>query len=74
MNRLVKGMLVAAMITLLLCCRSGLAFSYQFIDIDYPGANRTVCWGINNAGNIAGYYLDASDVKHGFIYDGNAVR
>ena len=35
---------------------------------DYPGAgNSTFPYGINNAGDIAGYYLDAGGVTRGFI-------
>ena len=34
---------------------------------DYPGAgNSTFPFGINNAGDIAGYYLDAGGVTRGF--------
>jgi hypothetical protein len=35
---------------------------------DYPGAgNSTTAYGINNRGDIAGDYLDASNVRRGFV-------
>ena len=41
---------------------------YQFVTLDYPGQPITYPLGINNKQQIAGYYLDASDVPHGFVY------
>ena len=35
--------------------------------IDYPGAQNTVAWGINSAGQIVGYYKDSSFNYHGFL-------
>jgi hypothetical protein len=37
---------------------------------DFPMAKSTGAYGINDAGEIAGTYLDASDVEHGFIFSG----
>ena len=35
-----------------------------------PLANGTEAFGINNAGQIVGFYHDASGVSHGFLYSG----
>src|SRR5262245_45145092 len=37
-----------------------------YASIDYPGALLTAAFGINNAGNIVGFYQDASKNVHGF--------
>jgi uncharacterized membrane protein len=38
-----------------------------FTTIDVPGAELTVCQGINNAGQIAGQYVDAAGDALGFV-------
>ena len=42
--------------------------------IDYPGASDTFASGINNAGQVVGYYEDASgDIDaHGFLESGGS--
>src|SRR5262245_50536133 len=40
-----------------------------YASIDYPGALVTSSSGINNAGNIVGFYQDASKSVHGFFYN-----
>ena len=42
-----------------------------FTSIDYPQASSTYAAGINDAGEIVGYYLDASG-QHGFLYNPSA--
>ncbi len=42
--------------------------------IDYPGALETVCLGINDLGEITGYYLDTNNVAHGFITKNGRFR
>jgi probable HAF family extracellular repeat protein len=37
---------------------------------DPLGTNGTAVTGINNQGQIVGYYLDSSNVQHGYIYSG----
>jgi probable HAF family extracellular repeat protein len=41
--------------------------------IDYPGATSTQAWGINNRGDIVGFYTLADQRTHGFLLtsDGN---
>jgi probable HAF family extracellular repeat protein len=39
-----------------------------FTQIDFPGAKSTVTFGINDSGEVAGYYEDAGSVFHGFLY------
>jgi len=34
---------------------------------DYPGASQTWPWGINGAGDLSGYVVDANGVDHGFL-------
>jgi hypothetical protein len=34
--------------------------------IDFPGATETTASGINSSGQIVGYYVDGSNVTHGF--------
>lgn len=41
----------------------------SFIDIDFPGATNTYVSGINNLGDIVGYYLDEAGSVHGFLRD-----
>lgn len=50
---------------------SSVAVEYAFTTIDYPGADRTEAYGINNAGQIVGYYFDATG-QHGFVKDGDS--
>jgi hypothetical protein len=38
--------------------------------IDFPGSNETYVNGINNVGEIVGYYLDSRNAFHGFVLDG----
>ena len=48
------------------------AAEYSFTTIDYPGAKRTYVRGINDLGQIVGWYYDSdSDTSHGFIYNGS---
>jgi hypothetical protein len=45
----------------------GFLLSYGvYTTIDVPGAVDTFAEGINNLGQIAGYYVDASGNDHGF--------
>lgn len=43
-----------------------------FTQLDYPGAVRTFPLGLNDAGQVAGYYVNTAGYPHGFSYfDGN---
>ena len=48
------------------------AINYNFSAIDFPGATHTEAHGINDSGNIVGYYTDAQGINHGFLYAGGA--
>jgi hypothetical protein len=37
--------------------------------VDYPGAEGTIVYGINNAGEMAGIWGDRNDNPHAFVYD-----
>jgi probable HAF family extracellular repeat protein len=43
-----------------------------FIPINFPLATSTTAYGINDTGEIAGFYSDAAGDSHGFIYTGGA--
>lgn len=42
--------------------------SYQFISIDYPGAQTTEALGINGSGQVVGFFTDQAGNEHGFLY------
>jgi len=44
--------------------------TYSFSDVNYPGAVLTSAQGINDPGQIVGYYFDTSGARHGFLLDG----
>jgi probable HAF family extracellular repeat protein len=39
-----------------------------YTTIDVPRASLTFPFGINNRGHVVGLYLDANQVRHGFLY------
>lgn len=43
------------------------ASSYTYMTIDFPGSMGTFAFGINDAGQIVGEYVDATGA-HGFLY------
>lgn len=47
-----------------------LSWRYKFVTLDYPGAPVTYPLGINASREIAGSYLDANGLQHGFLYSG----
>ncbi|NWF65651.1 MAG: hypothetical protein HXY38_15250 [Chloroflexi bacterium] len=42
-----------------------------FRDIDFPGAQGTEAFAINNQGQIVGVYFDAAGLGHGYVLDGD---
>ena len=46
---------------------AGVAASFQFTTIDYPGATYTQAVGINASGRIVGSYRDSVGTQHGFL-------
>ena len=44
-------------------------YTYTTLDDSSQGATTTDAWGINNSGQIVGYYQNATGV-HGFLYSG----
>jgi len=66
-----KGMvwlLGVLLLILLLATAENAGAAYLFSNVDYPGASWTVASGINDSGQIVGYYNDASGVRHGFLF------
>ena len=45
-------------------------YGYKLLG-EYPGADYTDYTGINDAGELIGYYTDSNGYSHGFIYDGS---
>ena len=45
-----------------------------YTSIDYPGALLTTAFGINNKGNIVGFYQDGNHNSHGYVYDQGSSR
>jgi hypothetical protein len=59
---------VALSLAVLLLAIAPLALGQgTYTQIDYPGAAGTLAYGIDTAGDISGYYVDAKDVYHGFF-------
>ena len=44
----------------------------MFTPINFPLATSTAPFGINDTGEIAGFYSDSAGKSHGFIYAGGA--
>ena len=44
----------------------------MFTSINFPLATSTTAYGINDTGEIAGFYSDGAGKSHGFIYAGGA--
>ena len=43
-----------------------------FVTLDNPAGNNTDARGINDAGQIVGFYADPSGNQHGFLYSGGS--
>ncbi len=46
---------------------TGMPGPFEFTTIDYPGAAKTVAYGINPQGEVVGYYVDTTGKTHGFF-------
>src|SRR5713226_7707791 len=55
------------LVTFFLFTAERAAAAYSFADVNYPGASWTVALGINDSGQIVGFYSDTSGVRHGFL-------
>src|SRR2546425_1726010 len=44
-----------------------------FTAIDYPGADQTAAFGVNNAGQIVGIYWSSQTVYHGWLLSGGTL-
>lgn len=47
---------------------------YDFAVLDYPGATSTQLSGINDSGDVVGFYTDAAGNIHGFLYSQGRFR
>lgn len=64
-NRVLRILIVTA--ALLVLVGSGVAQSFNFYTIDFPGASFTAAEGINPGGTVVGLYVDAAGNQHGFL-------
>jgi probable HAF family extracellular repeat protein len=73
MKRVLCGWVVVG----LLVARAGMAnaqSNYAYTLLDVPGSRETIANGINNAGQVVGWYIDANSRAHGFLYrDGTYI-
>src|SRR5262245_8487138 len=70
-----RALLLAGVLTGLVLGASGgaWALTYTFTTIDSPGSNDTNATGINEAGQVAGYYDVIADIgPHGFLLTGGS--
>jgi uncharacterized membrane protein len=44
------------------------AQAYDFQTINFPGAASTQAYGLNNCGDVVGFYVDVHGTQHGFAY------
>ena len=54
---------------------SAIGFVYRnrvFQALSFPGSIITVATGVNAKGEVVGYFLDRSDVTHGFLWTASA--
>jgi probable HAF family extracellular repeat protein len=66
-----KRIIVLMAATFFVLAALGTAYAdYYYTPLNYPGANYTGAFGINDAGTIVGRYTDASGNSHGFSYNG----
>lgn len=61
--------LVVILAVALICSTGAFAATGVITLFDVPGATSTYATAINNAGRIAGYYVDANQATHGFTRD-----
>ena len=47
--------------------QAGMAGSFDFVSIEYPGAAATIVRGINSQGDVVGSYFGTSGKNHGFL-------
>ena len=59
-----------------ICLRPAAAgpISYNYIQIDYPGAKDTYVYGMNDQGQVVGYYDTAGGLISGFLWSSGVFR
>jgi hypothetical protein len=67
----VKSCEAVLTLAVLLLATASLALAQgTYTQIDYPGAAQTQPYGIDGAGDVVGYWTDASNLYHGFLFSG----
>ena len=69
-RRVLRSVLVISAL-MFCCCDQVFAVPYSFITIDYPGAVTTKAFGINEAGQIVGGFINVGD-WHGYLLSGGS--
>ena len=62
----IVGMMLVGLLGLVAPSHLAYATDYTFTTLDVPGASFTYAFGINDAGQIVGYYID-NGARHGFL-------
>ena len=74
MKKSFSAIVFALMLATLTCVAQVPAGNFRFQNVDVPGAPFTLAGGINNLGQIAGFFRDSSGVVHGYVQDGDDIR
>lgn len=73
-NNLFRSMFLGVCLFLVIIFEFGISSAIvaspdSLVIIDYPGAVDTRCQGVNNWGQVVGFYEDTDGSIHGFVYD-----
>ncbi|HZI57040.1 MAG TPA: hypothetical protein VFF39_09710 [Verrucomicrobiae bacterium] len=77
MKKKVIVLVVASLIATFTCfaqAQTPPAGNFRFQNIDVPGASATLVGGLNNRGQMVGFYRDAAKVVHGYFQDGTDIQ
>src|SRR5437763_16571652 len=61
---------ILAVVCLVLMYAIGALAQGTYKQIDVPASLRTLVYGINNSGDLAGSYVDEDNIEHGFVLSG----
>ncbi len=74
MKKSFSAIVFALMLATLTCFAQVPAGNFRFQNIDVPGATSTSVGGINNLGQVAGFFHDSAGAVHGYVQDGADIR
>ncbi len=61
-----RGLWLLLLVGLIVGAPAGATATFVFTPLDVPGATDTIAFGINDAGQIVGFFSDATG-RHGFL-------